>query len=393
MPLMERDNFGETAPGEIVPTTTPKGTYSAFHPDPLPPSVSTEQLITPLAEATQALGRLHGIGPRVGPREILIEPFIRKEALESSQIEGTYATLSDIYAYEAGQEALIDEDRQQGTQEVINYLHALTHGLDAITAGDPITVELLCEMHDRLLSGVRGDEADPGDLRSTQNFIGSTPYIQDARYVPPPPNEIPDLLEDLLEYANQETNLHPLLRIGLTHYQFETIHPFLDGNGRLGRLLISLLLQRDVLLPEPYLYLSSYFNARRSDYVDHLLAVSQHGEWEEWLLFFLRGVQSQADEAHQRANLLVDLREDYQQRYQSERSENILELVMRLFEDPYLDVNTASEWLDVEYSTANRLIGQLEDDGILEEITGKDRNRFYRASEVFQIINKPINQL
>jgi Fic family protein len=393
MPLMERDDFDETAPGEIVPTTTPKGTYSAFKPEPLPPSISTEELITPLAEATQALGRLHGIGPRVGSREILIEPFIRKEALESSQIEGTHATLSDIYAYEAGQEALIGEDRQQGTQEVVNYLYALTHGLDAITAGDPITVELLCEMHDRLLSGVRGDEADPGELRTTQNFIGSTPYIQDARYVPPPPNGIPDLLEDLLEYVNQETNLHPLLRIGLTHYQFETIHPFLDGNGRLGRLLISLLLQRDGLLPEPYLYLSSYFNARRSDYVDHLLAVSQHDEWEEWLLFFLRGVQSQADEAHQRANLLVDLREGYQQRYQSERSENILELVMRLFEDPYLDVNTAAEWLDVEYSTANRLIGQLEDDGILEELTGKDRNRFYRASEVFQIINKPIDQL
>ena len=393
MPLMERDDFDETAPGEIVPTTTPKWTYSAFQPDPLPPSISTEELITPLAEATQALGRLHGIGPRVGSREILIEPFIRKEALESSQIEGTHATLSDIYAYEAGQEALIGEDRQQGTQEVVNYLYALTHGLDAITAGDPITVELLCEMHDRLLSGVRGDEADPGELRTTQNFIGSTPYIQDARYVPPPPNGIPDLLEDLLEYVNQETNLHPLLRIGLTHYQFETIHPFLDGNGRLGRLLISLLLQRDGLLPEPYLYLSSYFNARRSDYVDHLLAVSQHDEWEEWLLFFLRGVQSQADEAHQRANLLVDLREDYQQRYQSERSENILKLVMRLFEDPYLDVNTAAEWLDVEYSTANRLIGQLEDDGILEELTGKDRNRFYRASEVFQIINKPIDQL
>jgi len=389
---MERDDF-EAAPGDIVPTTTSKGTYSAFRPDLLPPAINTEQLITPLAEATQALGRLHGIGPRVGSREILIEPFIRKEALESSQIEGTHATLSDIYAYEAGQKALIDEDRQQGTQEVVNYLHALTHGLDAITAGDSVTVELLCEMHDRLLSGVRGDEADPGELRTTQNFIGSTPYIQDARYVPPPPNEIPGLLEDLLEYANQDTDLHPLLRIGLIHYQFETIHPFLDGNGRLGRLLISLLLQRDGLLPEPYLYLSSYFNARRSADVDHLLAVSQRGDWEEWLLFFLRGVQSQADEAHQRANLLVDLREDYQQRYQSERSENILELVMRLFEDPYLDVNTAADWLDVEYSTANRLIGQLENDGILEELTGKKRNRFYRASEVFRIINKPIDQL
>ena len=392
-PVMDRDDFEETAPGEIVPTTTPKGTFSAFKPDPLPPTINTDKLITPLAEATQASGRLHGIGPRVGSREILIEPFIRKEALESSQIEGTHATLSDIYAYEAGQEGLIDEDRRQDTQEVVNYLHALTYGLDAITAGEPVTVGLLCEMHHRLLSGVRGDEANPGELRASQNFIGSTPYIQDARYVPPPPDEIPNLLEDLLEYANRDTDLHPLLQIGLIHYQFETIHPFLDGNGRLGRLLISLLLLRDNLLPEPYLYLSSYFNARRSEYVNHLLAASQRGEWEEWLLFFLRGVQSQADEAHQRASLLVNLREDYQQRYQSERSENILELVMRLFEDPYLDVNTAADWLDVEYSTANRLVGQLEKDGILEELTGKNRNRFYRASEVFEIINKPIDQL
>jgi Fic family protein len=248
-------------------------------------------------------------------------------------------------------------------------------------------------MHYRLLSGVRGDEANPGELRTTQNFIGSTPYIHDARYVPPPPNDVPELLEALLEYATQDTEHHPLLRIGLIHYQFETIHPFLDGNGRLGRLLISLLLQRDGLLPEPYLYLSSYFNARRSEYVDHLLGVSQRGEWGEWLHFFLRGVQSQADEAHQRANLLVDLREEYQRRYQSERSGNILELVMYLFEEPYLDVNTAADWLAVEYSTANRLVGRLEADGILEELTGKERNRFYRASEIFDVINKPIGQL
>jgi Fic family protein len=390
---MDRDDFDENAPDEIVPTTTETGTFSAFKPDPLPPEIDAEALITPLADATQALGRLHGIGPRVGSREILIEPFIRKEALESSQIEGTHATLSDIYAYEAGQETLIAEDRRQGTQEVMNYLHALTHGLEAITAGEPITVELLCAMHDRLLSGVRGDEANPGELRTSQNFIGSTPHIQDARYVPPPPNYLNDLLGDLVTYANGTTDLHPLLRIGLVHYQFETIHPFLDGNGRLGRLLISLLLQRDDLLPEPYLYLSSYFNARRSDYVDHLLRVSQRGEWDDWLRFFLRGVQAQADEAHQRANLLVDLREDYQQRYQRERSGNILELVMRLFEDPYLDVNAAADWLDVEYSTANRLVGRLEDDGVLEELTGKDRNRFYRATEVFEIINEPIDRL
>jgi Fic family protein len=390
---MDRDDFTADAPGEIVPSTTSQGSFQAFHPDPLPPEVDAEGLISPLAEATQALGRLHGIGPRVGSREVLIEPFMRKEALESSQIEGTHATLSDIYAYEADQEALIDEERRQDTQEVVNYLSALTHGLRAITEGEPITVDLLRQMHDRLLSGVRGEETNPGELRTTQNFIGTSHYIQDARYVPPPPNLVPELLEDLVEYANREDELHPLLRIGLIHYQFETIHPFLDGNGRLGRLLISLLLQRDGLLPEPYLYLSSYFNAHRTNYIDHLLTVSQQGQWEEWLRFFLQGIQTQADEAHRRADLLVDLREEYQERYQSERSENILELVMHLFENPYLDVNTAADRLGVQYSTANRLVGSLEEDGVLVELTGNDRNRFYRASEVFDIINRPIEQI
>jgi len=390
---MDRADFSDDAPGEIIPSTTEQGNYSAFRPDSLPPELDAEGLISPLANATQALGRLHGIGPRVGSREVLIEPFMRKEALESSQIEGTHATLSDIYAYEADQKALIDEDRRQGTQEVVNYLSALTHGLSAITADEPITVDLLRQMHDRLLSGVRGEETNPGELRTTQNYIGTKPYIENARYVPPPPNLVPKLLDDLVEYANREDGMHPLLRIGLVHYQFETIHPFLDGNGRLGRLLISLLLQREGLLPEPYLYLSSYFNAHRTSYVDHLLAVSQRHEWEAWLRFFLQGVRTQANEAHRRANLLVDLREEYQERYQSERSENILELGMRLFENPYLDVNAAVDWLGVRYSTANRLVGQLEEDGVLVELTGQDRNRFYRASEVFEIINRPIEQI
>jgi Fic family protein len=390
---MDRADFSDDAPGEIIPSTTEQGNYSAFRPDSLPPELDAEGLISPLANATQALGRLHGIGPRIGSREVLVEPFMRKEALESSQIEGTHATLSDIYAYEADQKALIDEDRRQGTQEVVNYLSALTHGLSAITAEEPITVDLLRQMHDRLLSGVRGEETNPGELRTTQNYIGTKPYIENARYVPPPPNLVPKLLDDLVEYANREDGLHPLLRIGLVHYQFETIHPFLDGNGRLGRLLISLLLQREGILPEPYLYLSSYFNAHRTSYVDHLLAVSQRHEWEAWLRFFLQGVRTQANEAHKRANLLVDLREEYQERYQSERSENILELGMRLFENPYLDVNAAVDWLGVRYSTANRLVGQLEEDGVLVELTGQERNRFYRASEVFEIINRPIEQI
>lgn len=389
---MDAEDFSEAAPGRLETITTPQGSSLAFIPDPLPPRIDEGSLATPLAEAAQALGRLHGIGPRVGSRAVLIEPFLRKEAVESSQIEGTQATLSDVYAYEAGQESLVEEHHREGAREVMNYLHALNHGLDVIEANRSITVDLLREMHHQLLSGVRGDAADPGSIRTSQNFIGSTPYIEDARYVPPPPDEVEELLSDLMEYLNRDGQAHPLFRIGLAHYQFETIHPFLDGNGRLGRLLISLSLQRDGLLPEPYLYLSSYFNARRREYMDHLLAVSQHGEWEAWLRFFLRGVQSQADEAHRRADLLVDLRETYQERYQQERSKNILELALKLFEQPYLDVNTAAQWLDVEYSTANRLVGRLEDEGVLEELTGRRRDRFYRAREVFEIINQPLGQ-
>ncbi len=246
-------------------------------------------------------------------------------------------------------------------------------------------------MHHRLLSGVRGDTAHPGEIRESQNFIGSTPYIQDARYIPPPPNDVPELLEDLLKYINRGNRTHALLRIGMIHYQFEAIHPFLDGNGRLGRLLVSLLFQRERLLPDPYLYLSSYFNARRRDYMDHMLYVSQRAEWEQWLVFYLRGVQSQANEAQVRANLLVDLREEYQERYRRVRSDNLQRLVMHLFENPYLDVASATEQLDMSRSTANRLINRLEDEGVLQELTGQGKGRFYRATDVFEIIDRPID--
>lgn len=388
---MDSEDFASEAPGELVPTTTEQGVVSAFDPDSLPPdSLDGDALLNPLADAANALGRLQGIGPRAGSMRMLIEPFLRKEALESSQIEGTRATLSDVYTYEVGREDLVSEGHREGAREVLNYLDALIHGLSAVRREDPIRVDLLCEMHERLLRNVRGDDAQPGKIRDSQNIIGSTPYVQDARYVPPPPNRVEKRLRELVEYINRGDDTHPLIRIGLVHYQFEAIHPFKDGNGRLGRLLISLLLERERLLPEPYLYLSSYFNSRKRDYTDLLLNVSTNAEWEEWLLFFLRGVQAQADEAHRRGELLMDLRERYRERYGGERSENILSLAMQLFEQPYLDVGTAAEWIDKSYDTANRLVGRLEEDDVLRELTGKSRNRFYRAEEIFEILTKPI---
>jgi Fic family protein len=237
---------------------------------------------------------------------------------------------------------------------------------------------------------VRGDGKRPGDYRTGQVYIGGSPFIEEARYVPPPAERVPDLMDDLLTYVNRDDDLHPLLRAGLVHYQFETIHPFFDGNGRLGRLLVSLLFQRDGILPEPYLYLSSFFNAYKQAYMDRMLAISQTGEWDRWIKFFLEGVRVQAVESHKRANILVDLREEYREQYQGHRSNHILPLIMHLFEQPYLDVNHAADWLDVDYSTAHRLVKQLQQDGVLEEITGRDRNRFYRGTRIFETINKPI---
>ncbi len=391
---MNRENFASDAPGNLESVTTEQGVVPAFDPKPLPPdSLDESQLLDPLADASRALGRLDGIGPRAGSERMLTEPFLRKEALESSQIEGTRANLSDIYTYEDGREDLVAEERRVGVREVLNYLSALDYGLKTVDGGESIQLDLLCKMHKKLLRGVRGEDTQPGEIREKQNFIGSTPYIQDARYVPPPSEKVEERLQELVEYVNGDSSTNPLIRVGLAHYQFEAIHPFLDGNGRLGRLLISLLLKRDSLLPEPYLYLSSYFNSRKDVYTDLLLNVSMKGKWEEWLLFFLRGIQKQAEEAHQRADLLMDLREKYRERYQTERSENILFLAMNLFERPYLDVNTAAERIGVSYNTANNLVNRLVEDGVLRETTGRRRERFYRAEEIFKIIANPIEEL
>jgi len=389
---MRIEEFDEEAPGEFVESDTSRGPVQAYVPAPLPPEFDRGALLNDLADATQAIGRLTGIGPRVGSNRVLIEPFLRKEAVESSQIEGTRATMSDIYAHEAGEEELVGEGARDDVQEVENYLDALEYGLDAIEAGESLSVDLTCELHRRLMSGVRGGEANPGELRASQNWLGGADPSR-ARFVPPPPEQVEPLLEDLFAHVNTGYTTHPLLRIGMIHYQFETIHPFLDGNGRLGRLLVSLLLLREDLTPEPYLYLSSYFNTRKRGYVDRLLEVSQTGNWTEWLSFFLEAVREQADEAHMRADLLLDLREEYQERYAQERSTNILELSMLLFEHPYLTAGKVGDWLDVSPDTAHRLVNRLEDDGVLEELTGKQRNQVYRAQEVFEIIDLPIGTL
>ncbi len=318
---------------------------------------------------------------------MLISPFIYKEAVISSEIEGTRVTLSDVYEYEAGRNDPDGPNRNE-LLEVHNYVKAVFQGIKEMENG--IDLNLVRTLHNTLMSGVRGENKQPGDFRDTQVYIGGRG--EDARFVPPPPSVVPYAMQNLETYLQTGGTYHPLVDLGLVHYQFETVHPFRDGNGRMGRLLIMLMMCERGLLPEPYLYPSSYFNRNREEYTDRLLAVSRDGAWKAWLIFFLKGISRQAQEAFSRASELLDLRDEYRDIYQDEAN-SVSQLAEEVFTKPYLTVNEAEEILDMSYQAANKAVGRLEDDGVLEEITGRSRNRVFRAKEVFKVIEKPVDEL
>ncbi len=319
---------------------------------------------------------------------MLISPFIYKEAVVSSEIEGTRVTLSDVYEYEAGRKSGASGASRNELKEVHNYVRAVFQGIDELEGG--IDNDLVRRLHDTLMTGVRGGEKRPGEFRDTQVYIGGRG--DGARFVPPPSSTVPYAMQNLETYIRTGGSYQPLIDIGLVHYQFETIHPFRDGNGRMGRLLIMLMMCDDELLPESYLYPSSYFNRNRDEYTDRLLAVSRDNAWEEWLTFFLRGISQQAKEAFGRASELLDLRDEYRDRYQDEAN-SVSQLSMEIFTKPYLTVNEAQELLGMTYRTANNAVSRLQEDDVLEEITGQRRNRVFRAREVFEIIQKPVEEL
>lgn len=360
----------------------------AFKPDPLPPEISIEgELLDVFTRATSNVGQLSGIGRRVDNPSMLISPFIYKEAVVSSEIEGTRVTLSDVYEYEAGRKKGGGPSRNE-LKEVHNYVRAVFQGIDEMDGG--IDLDLVRTLHQTLMSGVRGEDKQPGEFRDTQVYIGGRGT--EARFVPPPPSVVPYAMQNLETYMQTGGAYQPLIDIGLVHYQFETVHPFRDGNGRMGRLIIMLMMCDEELLPEPYLYPSSYFKRNREEYTDRLLAVSRDNAWEEWLTFFLEGISQQAQEAFSRASELLDLRDEYRERYQ-DGANSVSHLAMEVFTKPYLTVNEAAELLNMTYGAANNAVSKLEDDGVLEEITGQSRNRVFRAREVFRIIQKPVDEL
>ncbi|MDQ1514678.1 MAG: hypothetical protein QOE80_508 [Actinomycetota bacterium] len=357
---MDPTSFSASTLGVVVKTPGAHGFYT-FVPAALPRRFSLgDQTVLLLSEADRALGRLAGAGRLLPNPHLLVRPYVAREALASSRIEGTQASLSDVF----DATALGDETGQ--VREVTNYIRALERGLTEL-ARLPISMRLLCSIHEELLRGVRGQERLPGEVRRSPNWIGSPDNRPEtAIFVPPPVDEMHRALTDWERFIHEDVPIPPLVKCALLHYQFETIHPFLDGNGRLGRLLIVFYMVEQDLLPDPLLYISAYFEAHRSDYYDRLQAVRERGEIEEWTQFFLRAVAVQAGDAIRRAERLADLREQYRQAAARTRS-RAGEVVDLVFENPVLTTNFVAHRLDVTPQGALNLIRRLEDGGILTE--------------------------
>jgi Fic family protein len=364
------------------------GGYTAFVPDPLPPALAwTPDLVRSLSDADRAIGRLAGEGGRLPNPHLLIRPFVRREAVLSSRIEGTQATLGELLAAEAG--AVVSRSPAD-LREVANYVVALEYSVKRLSKL-PLSLRLVRELHAHLMKGVRGNDATPGEFRRSQNWIGPPGCtLSNATYVPPPPGEMMGCLDAWEEFLH-DTALPPLVQVALAHSQFEAIHPFLDGNGRVGRLLITLFLVKRRILPTPLLYLSAFFEATRRDYYDRLLGVTEQGEWEAWVEYFLNGVARQAEDALNRAERINKLLENWRTAVAGSASKVPAELVDRLAENPYWTVKRAAERLGVAYTTAQRAVERLESLSILTQTTDAKRDRVYCAAAILKILEEPAN--
>ncbi|MDQ7248665.1 Fic family protein [Dongia sedimenti] len=381
---MKAQDFGRTAPGKLVPTID--GAV-AFLPDPLPPRrvLDLEPMINLLASASQSLGELAGIGGIMTNPYLLIRPLLRQEAVASSRIEGTITSVRQLALFESGMDVAGDAP---DAREVHNYVRALEHGIARLQEL-PVCLRMMNEMHTILLESVtdrRGARVRAGEVRGEQNWIGGSTRIKDARYVPPPPQEVMPALHAFEKYMQAaEPELPLLVRLALLHYQFEAIHPYPDGNGRLGRLIIPLILCERKALPQPLLYLSSYFERNRDDYIDLMFDVSTDGLWERWIAFFLRGVEAECRATVTKIRRLQDMRQDFMRRVQRARSSVLLgRLIDLFFEHPILFVPTIARDLGISYNAAKNNLKRLAEVGIVKEETFKGR-RYWLAQDILAI--------
>lgn len=377
--MIDSNSFA-SGPGHVVQIV---GGYPAFVPDPLPPDLEYEaRIIGPLEDAALALGQLDGIGRMLPNPHMLIRTFQQREALLSSRIEGTVADQQQLLFAE------VDKTKEpaENVKEVRNYVDALNFSLKQLEKL-PVCLRLIRDAHRKLMQGVRGQEQRPGEFRDVQNYVGKPGGFGNARYIPPPVAQMNDALGRFETFLHETTPIPPLIRLALVHYQFEAIHPFRDGNGRIGRLLMTLLLCDWKLLSKPLLYLSAYFDHHRDEYFDHLLAVSQRGTWNDWILFFLLGVAEQAKDAVTRAQKLLALRDTYRAKMQSSHAPaSCLLLIDSLFELPVLTVPLAARKLKQSYAGAKLNVLKLVDARILKEAPNTQHPRLYVAPGILELV-------
>lgn len=379
---MQPNEFSKRRSGRLVKHS--RG-YWAFVPNPLPPELElTWELAGEVSLADRGVSELAGIARTLPNPYLLIRPFMRREAVLSSRIEGTQASLSDLYFFEA---ARVAPSPTSDVLEVQNYVQALEHGLQRLNKL-PVSLRLIREIHAKLMHGVGGEHLTPGEFRRSQNWIGPPGCtLNDAKFVPPPPDELMNSLGELEKFWHAPSPLPLVVRLALIHYQFEAIHPFLDGNGRIGRLLLTLLMCSEKALPQPMLYLSAYFERHRDDYYRHLLSVSQDGRWTEWISFFLRGVAEESRDTIQRSENLLSLWQRYRQSLQTVRSSGLLlTLVDELFHRPYLTFTQAAKTLNVTFRAAQLNVSKLVDAGILHELPGRTYGRMFVAHEILKTL-------
>jgi Fic family protein len=383
---MDAERFRNSTAGRLVRVGRGEEAYWAFAPHDLPPDLDLDdELLALLAEAERSLGELKGLARTMTDPRLPVGPFIRREAVFSSRIEGIETDVVHLYAYEARQPSPPGLGRpgvsESDTWEALNYVRALEYGLEHMDAL-PVSLRLIRQLHLRLMGGTIGTRATPGEFRRSQNWIGgpgSTPC--DADFVPPPPTEMHSALDALEKYLHGGGRYPPLVRLALTHYQFETIHPFVDGNGRVGRMLLPLLLLHWELLPLPLLYLSAFFERHQDEYYQLLIGVSERGAWKAWLSFFLRAAAEQANDAMGRAKQLQDVQLEWRHRVQDGGTPGwMLGLADLLFETPLVTAEAVRMQLGVSQDSATEGLARLEDMGILREMTGRQRNRLYLAT-------------
>jgi Fic family protein len=379
-------------PSGELPDHAP-GMYVDYHPnpyyspDPLPvePSLTiSDQVQDQKADAAYQIGRVDGISSTVDFSAVLYTSLIRIEAVESARLEGADVAYQDLEAYHT-QHPTEEPDTpiEKDLKEALNYETALTHGLDRIESGETMTLSFIKELHTMLLADVRNEGDVVGDFRDHMVHLPS-PRSGQQPFVPPPPQRLGDLMQSLASYLQMGGQYHPLVDAAIIHYFFETVHPFSDGNGRLGRLLIILYLTSEGYLESPYIYPSAYFNRHKVEYVERMRAVSEEGAWESWFEFFLEGLRSQAEQSYRRTHQLRELQERYEAEYSGSTATN--RFARQLLQYPYFTAPDLVEYLDVSRRTAYKIVDELESDGLIEEVTGKERGKEYKAVDVFDIL-------